>query len=111
MATCPPFAVAGESNLEVLTPLQMERNSMDSQKNRKGNLPSSDIVQAARARLSASPYPTIQKLTCECDEQGVLFLRGRLTSFYQKQLAQEAVARMPGMTRLVNEAEVVVSLA
>ena len=84
---------------------------MDTQTDRKGYLPSSEIVQAARARLSKNPYLAIQKLSCECDEQGVLLLRGQLSSFYQKQLAQEAVARIPGVTRLVNEAEVVTSLA
>jgi len=84
---------------------------MSAQTDRKGYLPSSQILQAARTRLTASPYPSIQNLSCECDEQGVLFLRGRLSSFYHKQLAQEAVARIPGMTRLVNEAEVVTSLA
>jgi len=79
---------------------------MPTETDRTGYVPSSEIVQAARARLNTSPYPTIQNLTCECDEQGVLFLRGRLSSFYQKQLAQEAVARIPGVARLVNEAEV-----
>ena len=84
---------------------------MPTQTDRKSYLPSSEIVQAAKARLSTSPYRTIQNLSCECDEQGVLFLRGRLSSFYHKQLAQEAVARIPGMNRLVNEAEVLASLA
>ncbi len=84
---------------------------MPTQTDRKGHLPLSDIVQAARVRLSTSWDPTIQNLSCECNEQGVLFLRGRLSSFYQKQLAQEAVSRIPGVTGLVNEAEVVASLA
>lgn len=93
------------------TALQTEKDLMPTQTDRKSYLPSSEIVQAAKARLSTSPYRTIQNLSCECDEQGVLFLRGRLSSFYHKQLAQEAVARIPGMNRLVNEAEVLASLA
>jgi hypothetical protein len=33
-------------------------------------------------------------------------LRGRLSSYYQKQLAQEAVAGLPGVVGVVNQAEV-----
>jgi hypothetical protein len=36
-------------------------------------------------------------------EQGILFLRGDLDSFYLKQVAQEAIACVKGTTRLVNE--------
>ena len=78
---------------------------MVSQTDRK-SLPSHEIVQAARDRLRTNPYPTIQELSCECDDNGMLFLRGRLSSFYQKQLAQEAVARLPGVTQVVNQTEV-----
>jgi hypothetical protein len=34
-------------------------------------------------------------------------LRGRLSSYYQKQLAQEAVAGLPGVAGIVNQAEVI----
>jgi len=65
-----------------------------------------EILQAATARLRANPYPNVQKVSCECNHQGVLMLRGRLTSFYQKQLAQEAVVRLPGVTQVINDIEV-----
>ena len=39
-------------------------------------------------------------------EEGTLVLRGRVTSFYQKQLAQHAARRLPGVERIVNELEV-----
>jgi hypothetical protein len=64
------------------------------------------VAQAANARLRNSPYPNVQRVLCECSDEGVLFLRGWLPSFYQKQLAQEAVARLPGVTEIVNETEV-----
>ena len=41
--------------------------------------------------------------------QGVLFLSGRLPSFYQKQLAQEAVAGLAGVAQVINETEVVLA--
>ena len=74
-----------------------------------GSLPSCHLVQAAEARLRTIPYVTVQRIACECDDQGVLFLRGHLPSFYQKQLAQEAVAGLPGVTQVVNETQVVSS--
>lgn len=74
--------------------------------NYAASFPSCEVVQAARTRLRTSPYPGIQNVGCECDGRGVLFLRGRLSSFYQKQLAQEAVAGLPGVVEVVNETEV-----
>jgi osmotically-inducible protein OsmY len=41
-------------------------------------------------------------VSCDC-RQGVLFLRGPLPTFYLKQLAQEAVARVEGILQVVNE--------
>ncbi len=37
----------------------------------------------------------------------MLILRGRLSRFYHKQLAQEAVAGMDGVEQIINEIEVV----
>ena len=65
-----------------------------------------EIARSASARLRIAPYPTLRSVSCECDGQGVLLLRGRLHSFYQKQLAQEMVAGLPGVTRVVNHTEV-----
>jgi osmotically-inducible protein OsmY len=42
---------------------------------------------------------------CECN-LGVLSLRGRLSSFHNKQVAQETVARVNGVTQVVNDIEV-----
>lgn len=61
------------------------------------------VAQAARKRLELSPYQGIRKLSCECNDEGVLFLRGHLPSFYHKQLAQHAVLHVAGVTQVVNE--------
>jgi osmotically-inducible protein OsmY len=68
---------------------------------------SHELTRAARKRLKSTHYPSIRELSCECDERGVLYLRGRLSSYYKKQLAQEAVSRLPGVVEIVNQAEVV----
>ena len=39
-------------------------------------------------------------------KHGVLFLRGRLFSFHEKQVAQEVVAGINGVTQVVNEIQV-----
>ena len=63
------------------------------------------IVQQARDRLFANVYTSGRDVSCEC-EQGVLRLRGRVSSYYQKQIAQEAVRRVDGVVEVVNEIEV-----
>lgn len=64
------------------------------------------VAAAAADRLQASPHLLVRQIACEYDH-GVLFLRGRLPSFYQKQMAQTAVAGLEGVAQVVNEIEVV----
>ena len=63
------------------------------------------IAEVAIERLRDSPYTAMRRISCEC-KHGVLFLRGRLFSFHEKQVAQETVARIDGVTQVVNEVEV-----
>ena len=63
------------------------------------------IVAVAMERLRDSPYRALRRVSCEC-QHGVLFLRGRLFSFHEKQVAQETVAGIDGVTQVVNEVEV-----
>ena len=64
------------------------------------------ITALAEARLRASQYSSIRKIFCMFDE-GMLVLRGRLPSFFQKQLAQVAVANIDGVKQVVNQIEVI----
>jgi osmotically-inducible protein OsmY len=64
------------------------------------------IVAAAKERLRNRSHLTVQQIWCEFDE-GRLFVRGRVPSFYYKQLAQEAVAGLKGVCQVINEIEVV----
>ena len=64
------------------------------------------IAEAATERLQNSPYQAVRRVLCECDH-GILFLRGQLFCFHQKQIAQEAVAKVKGVTQVRNEIEVV----
>jgi hypothetical protein len=65
------------------------------------------IVEIATGCLRASPHNVFAGVWCDC-EDGVLCLRGRLSSYYHKQVAQEAVARVGGVIQVVNDIEVTV---
>ena len=64
------------------------------------------VVQAAKDRLRSNPHWPVRRVTCECDE-GRLLLRGSLSCFFHKQLAQEAVADVDGVVQVINEIEVI----
>ena len=79
---------------------------MDSQLDRSGQAYSSDVTKAARCLLQKSPYGIVRRISCEYDG-GVLVLKGRLPSYYHKQVAQEAVVDLRGVQQVHNEIEVV----
>ena len=64
------------------------------------------IAQTAKQRMLDCPHLTMQRVWCEF-QQGRLFLRGQVPSFYLKQLAQTAVVGLDGVGQVVNEIEVV----
>ena len=64
-----------------------------------------EVTEAARNRLDDSPYKSVNGVLCQYDD-GMLFLRGRLPTFYHKQLAQEAVLDLNGGLQVINEIEV-----
>ena len=63
------------------------------------------IKEAAAACLLKSRYHSVTRIFCDY-HHGILFLRGRLPRFHEKQVAQEAVARVKGVTHVINEIEV-----
>ena len=83
---------------------------MSRETDRSERLQLQQIMEVAKSRLQASPYLPLAKVTCEY-EDGVLLLQGRLPDFYHKQLAQHAVAEIPGVTQVVNDTEVVAIVA
>jgi osmotically-inducible protein OsmY len=63
------------------------------------------VAERARRELRKSPLIWGRRVSCDC-RHGVLLLQGRLPSYYQKQLAQEAVKRIDGVWEIINEIEV-----
>jgi hypothetical protein len=73
--------------------------------------PSSDPQASPQAvaeqGLRSSRYPALKTVSCDYQE-GVLVLRGRLPTYYLKQIAQEVVAhQVKGVGRLENRIQVV----
>ena len=68
--------------------------------------PSCRIAATARARFRASSHTALRGISCKA-ERGVLVLEGQLSTFFQKQLAQELVANIDDVVQVVNHIEVV----
>jgi osmotically-inducible protein OsmY len=69
------------------------------------DLRSQDVERVACDRLRERPFLPGSRVSCEY-AAGTLLLRGRLSSYYHKQVAQEAVKGIEGVTDIVNEIEV-----
>ena len=59
---------------------------------------SEDVTAKAKERLKMAPYLPVRNVSCEYDD-GVLILRGEVPTFFEKQLAQEAVFKLEGVTQ------------
>jgi len=66
---------------------------------------SEDVANSVQKSLVGSAYCVLRTLSL-CYERGVLFLRGQLPTYFHRQLAQEAVRRIEGVTRIINQIEV-----
>jgi len=64
------------------------------------------LAQAVENRLQASAYLTLRRVHCLA-VGGWVVLRGTVSSYYVKQMAQQVAAATPGVTSVTNELEVV----
>jgi hypothetical protein len=67
--------------------------------------PAPGVAESAEGLLRGNSYLALKNVSCDYRD-GVLILRGCLPTYYLKQLAQAAVARIDGVERVVNEIEV-----
>lgn len=64
--------------------------------------------EPAQVHLQTKPHAGLKTVTCtRCN--GVLVLQGRVKTYYLKQLAQTAAARLQGTERVDNRIEVITS--
>jgi len=64
-----------------------------------------NILDLVNTLLEAKLDSDVNRVSCQY-EDGLLVLRGTLSSFYQKQLAQEAVRNLEGVRQIRNEIQV-----
>ncbi len=66
---------------------------------------SSRIVDEAHRRLIESPYFALRNLRCDYRE-GVLTVRGRVPTFYARQVALQTLRKVDAVEQLVDRIEV-----
>lgn len=80
------------------------RISSDCPEQRMRRTPPALAAQAV-ARLQQAPYHDLRQVSCEA-RGGVLTLRGRVPTYYLKQIAQTLVFSLEGLLDLRNELDV-----
>lgn len=68
-------------------------------------LETGNVVRAAERRLEAAGYQPLLTIKCRF-RQGRLLLTGHVPSYYHKQLAQEVMRALPGVSRIINRVSV-----
>lgn len=67
--------------------------------------PHLDPGELAESRLRCNSYLALQRVSCDFHE-GVLVLRGRVPTYYLKQMALAAVTGVTGIGRVVDHIDV-----
>lgn len=63
------------------------------------------LVRRIALVLQVLHVPLLRRLTIEAQE-GVVTLRGRVATYYQRQIAYSAARRVPGVVRVIDEIDV-----
>jgi len=67
--------------------------------------PHNELRDRVRTAIQSSPFFSRRNLRFET-ERGRVILRGEVATFYQKQMAQECLRRIDGVTTIENRLEV-----
>ncbi|MFK8111218.1 MAG: BON domain-containing protein [Rubripirellula sp.] len=68
--------------------------------------PAFSTEEAVQTSLDESPYSELHRVRCEQQGQELTILRGSVSSYFLKQLAQETVMNVAGVGRVVNFVQV-----
>ena len=66
-----------------------------------------NVAQLARIRLAASAYPALRQLDC-CFHEGALTVRGRVSTFHERQMAWIVLCDLADVEEFVDQVEVIV---
>ena len=68
--------------------------------------PENTLVQRVQIAIESNPYVNRRNLRFET-EKGRVTLRGVVNTYFQKQMAQEALRRVEGVDQIENDLEVI----
>jgi hypothetical protein len=68
--------------------------------------PTASVVSGAAEALKRSAHPALRQLRVE-ETDSAIVISGRVSSYYLKQLAQEAIMPVRGLRELLNQVTVV----
>jgi osmotically-inducible protein OsmY len=64
-----------------------------------------DLIHRVDTAIRRNPHLNGNQVFFQ-EESGVVVLHGKVSSFFQKQMAQETIKRLDGVERIVNQLEV-----
>jgi len=64
-----------------------------------------ELLHRVDSAIKGNPHLNGHQVFCQ-EESGIVVLHGRVKSYFQKQMAQEALKRLAGVERVINELEV-----
>ena len=64
-----------------------------------------ELLHRVDSAIKGNPHLSGHHVFCQ-EESGIVVLHGRVTSFFQKQMAQEELKRLEGVEKVINELEV-----
>lgn len=64
-----------------------------------------ELIQRVDSAIRTNPHLIGNRVQCK-EDQGIVVLHGQVSTFYQKQMAQEILKRLNGVERIVNQLEV-----
>lgn len=64
-----------------------------------------DLIQRVDTAIKTNPHLNGHRVYCQ-EESGTVVLQGRVSSFFQKQIAQETLKRLDGVEKVINQLEV-----
>lgn len=67
--------------------------------------PGWELMHRVDSAIRQNPHLNGHQVFCQ-HEQGIVVLHGRVKSFFQKQMAQEALKHLEGVEKVINELEV-----
>jgi osmotically-inducible protein OsmY len=82
-----------------------ELGTMDASQEPRSAAAGTECARLLEQALRRAPHVPVHSIVWEI-EDATIVLRGRVRSFYLKQLAQSVVLGVPGIARVINEIEV-----